>query len=52
MGYVSPVWRGVSIIRDPYSKASEGQIALTLQALLGGKMVRSAMYAQLSFKTA
>ena len=52
MGYVAPVWRGVSAIRDPYTAASEGQVALTLQMLMGGKMVRDAMYAQLSFMTA
>ena len=51
-GYVMPVWRGVNIIRDPYSNASEGQIALTLQMLTGGLMVRNEMYAELSFKTA
>ncbi len=51
MGYVTPVWRGVSAIRDPYTAASEGQVALTLQMLMGGKMVRDAMYAQISFKT-
>ena len=51
MGYVNPVWRGVQAIRDPYTGASEGQIALTLQMLTGGLMIRDAMYAQLSFKT-
>ena len=52
MGYVNPVWRGISVIRDPYTGASEGQIAMTLQMLTGGLMVRDDMYAQLSFKTA
>lgn len=52
VGFVAPVWRGISAIRDPYTNASEGQIALTLQMLVGGKMVRDDMYAQLSFKTA
>ena len=52
MGYVAPVWRGVSAIRDPYTAASEGQVALTLQMLVGGLMVRNDMYTQLSFKTA
>ena len=52
MGYVSPIWRGISAIRDPYTAASEGQVALTLQMLLGGLMIRDDMYAQLSFNTA
>ncbi len=52
MGYVNPVWRGIQAIRDPYTGASEGQIALTLQMLTGGLMIRDDMYAQLSFKTA
>ena len=32
-GVVQPVWRAASIIRDPYTKAAEGQIALTIIAL-------------------
>ena len=52
MGYVAPVWRGIQAIRDPYSNASEGQIALTLQMLTGGLMIRDTMYAQLRFQTA
>ena len=35
-GFVQPVWRGVSIIRDPYTKAETGQIALTVIMLGGG----------------
>ena len=37
---------------DDGAQASEGQVALTLQMLTGGKMVRDDMYAQLSVKTA
>ena len=28
-GFVQPVWRGISLIRDVYTKAAEGQVALT-----------------------
>ena len=51
-GYVNPVWRGVQAIRDPYTNASEGQVALTLVLLTGGLMIRDDMYAQLRFQTA
>ena len=51
-GFVAPVWRGVSVIRDPYTKAGEGQVALTIVMLTGGAMVYSSVYAQHEFKLA
>lgn len=32
---VMPVWSGISVIRDPYTEAAKGQIALTAHMLFG-----------------
>lgn len=38
----APVWQGVTMIRDPYSGAAKGEIALTLLMLFGFGLVRGA----------
>ena len=50
VGFYQPVWRGVQAIRDPYSRAAEGQIALTLVTLVGQKLVDSNPYTRLEFQ--
>ena len=52
VGFVQPVWRGISLIRDVYSKASEGQIALTAIMLTGAAMVDSSLYGRHEVKIA
>ena len=39
--FVVPVWEGVELIRDPYSGAAKGEVALTVIALYGALMVRN-----------
>ena len=51
-GLVQPVWRSASIIRDPYTHAASGQIALTIVLLTGAAMVDAGAFAQLKFKVA
>lgn len=51
-GFTQPVWRGVTIIRDPYSGAAEGQVALTIIVLAGAVMIDSGPYTQLEFQLA
>ena len=48
---VAPVWDGLEIIRDPYSNAETGQVALTAIMLWNFKVIRTAAYRQVSFKT-
>lgn len=43
-GFVQPVWRALTIIRDPYTKAAEGQVSLTAIVLTGAAMVDSGPY--------
>ena len=49
-GYVQPVWRALTAIRDPYTKAAEGQVALTVVMLTGVAMVDAGPYALTGFK--
>lgn len=49
-GFVVPVWQGVTIIRDPYTKAAAGQVALTAHMLFGAAFKRSDGWAQVAFK--
>ena len=51
-GFVQPVWRGVTLIRDPYTNAEKGQIALTVVMLTGAVMVDSDVYHLAEVKTA
>ena len=51
-GFVQPVWRGINLIRDPYSNAAEGQVALTVSMFTGAAMVDSGPYSRLEFKVA
>ena len=48
--YVQPVWRGIRLIRDVYSKAAEGQVALTAIMLTGAAMVDDTQYGRHELK--
>ena len=50
MGAVAPVWQGVTIIRDPYSGAAKGQVALTAHTLFGFKFKRQNGWSQVGLK--
>lgn len=49
-GLVQPVWRGMRVIRDVYSNASQGQIALTIIMLTGAVMAQAEPYRRLAIK--
>lgn len=49
---VAPVWQGVQLIRDPYSAAASGQIALTAAMLWNFAILRSAAYDRIKVKYA
>ena len=46
---VAPVWDTARLIRDPYSSASKGEVALTLQTLWGFALPRAANFRRLKF---
>ena len=37
---VAPIWKGLEFIRDPYSKAAEGEVAMTVVQLWNFKVLR------------
>ena len=51
-GFVQPVWRAATVIRDPYSGAASGQVALTVVVLTGSALVDAAPYSLHAFKLA
>ena len=46
---VAPVWEAARLIRDPYSGASKGEVAVTLQSLWGFDLPRAANFRRLKF---
>ena len=51
-GAVAPIWEGVSIVRDPYSGAASGEVALTVIALWSFKVIRSQSFILRKYKLA
>ena len=51
-GFVQPVWRALTVIRDPYTKAESGQVALTAVVLTGAALVDANPYQLHKFKLA
>ena len=52
VGFIQPVWRGISLIRDVYSQAAQGQVALTAIMLTGTAMVDASQYRRHEVKIA
>lgn len=50
--FIVPVWEGVELIRDPYSGAAKGEVALTVIALYGALMVRNNGLATINIRLA
>ena len=49
-GAVAPIWEGVEIVRDPYSAAASGQVALTIISLWNFLVVREDSFVLRKFK--
>ena len=49
---VAPIWRALELIRDPYSGAAKGEVALTALMLWSFKIVRETGWALFKVKTA
>ena len=49
---VAPIWRGMEVIRDPYSNAAKGQVAITAIMLWNFKIVREAGWKLFRTRTA
>ena len=46
---IAPVWEGVQLIRDMYTGAASGEVAITALALWGFKLLRTAPYSYVKF---
>ena len=49
---VAPVWQGFELLRDPYTNAAKGQVAITATALWNFGILRSEGFKRLKFKLA
>ena len=49
---VAPIWRRIELIRDPYSGAKRGQIALTGSMYANFQVIRKAAFQRVLFQTA
>ena len=49
---VAPVWRGLEMIRDPYTNAGKGQVRLTVIAFFNFKILRETGWALWAARTA
>ena len=50
-GFTQAVWRGIRLIRDPYTSSNEDRTAVTATIYVGQDMVDAARYTRLEFKT-
>ena len=46
---VAPIWNGFELIRDPFSNAAEGQVAVTAVALWNFAILRPAAFNRIQF---
>ena len=51
-GMIMPVWRGLQIVDDPYTKAKEGRRVLTAIMMVGWELVHGAAYKRSEVKLA
>ena len=49
---VAPIWRAMELIRDPYTRASQGEVALTAIMLWNFKVLRETGWALVKVRTA
>lgn len=49
---VQPVWEGPTAVVDPYTRADEGEIVVTLVGMFAQKIVRTDGFARLAVKLA
>lgn len=49
---VAPIWRAMELIRDPYTRASQGEVALTAIMLWNFKIIRETGWALVKVRTA
>ena len=51
-GFTQAIWRGVRVIRDPYTASAEDRTAVTVSMYVGQDMVDAMRYKRLEYQTA
>ena len=51
-GFIQPVWRGVALIRDPYSESSEDRVSVTARVYTAQDLITDTRYKRLEYRTA
>ena len=49
---IAPVWQGITMIRDPYTGAAKGEVAITAHMLANFKFLRTDNWRKVAFKLA
>ena len=51
-GFIQPVWRGVALIRDPYSESSEDRVSVTARVYTAQDLITTTRYKRIEYRTA
>ena len=51
-GFVQPVWRGVALIRDPYTESSEDRVSVSARVYVAQDLITTTRYKRLEYRTA
>ena len=51
-GFVQPVWRGVALIRDPYTESSEDRVSVSARVYTAQGLITTTRYKRLEYRTA
>ena len=51
-GFIQPVWRGVALIRDPYTESSEDRVSVTARVYVAQDLITTTRYKRLEYRTA
>lgn len=51
-GFIQPVWRGVALIRDPYTESSEDRVSVTARVYTAQDLITTTRYKRLEYRTA
>ena len=51
-GFIQPVWRGVALIRDPYTESSEDRVSVTARVYTAQDLITTTRYKRIEYRTA
>ena len=51
-GFVQPVWRGVALLRDPFTESSEDRVSVTARVYIAQDLITTTRYKRVEYQTA